>query len=157
MVLYRACLDKWAEFKIPLHKVLPLNQLVIFGCVLVGVSCNIFLYQFLAKQTENNSALTENDKKKKRKRNLVPANTGLAMMVTYGLSMFVFALTYGYESDKFDSASRAFINAAYSDFHHCVCSPGIILWGSFDSRKILTDFLAKWKAKARDFFEIIHI
>ena len=77
------------------------------------------------------------------------------MMVTYVLSMFVFTLTYGYESDNFDSASRAFLNAAYSDFHHCVCSPGIILLGSDDSRKTLTDFLAKWKAKAKHFFEII--
>ena len=75
MVLYHACLDPWAEFKFPIHKVLPLNQLVIFCCVLVSVSCNIFLYRFLAKQTKNNSALTENDKKKNRKRNLIRPNT----------------------------------------------------------------------------------
>ena len=54
-VLYRACLDPWDDFAIPLMRVMPLNQLVLYICDLVIICSNLFLYRFLKQNTINNS------------------------------------------------------------------------------------------------------
>ena len=140
MVLYEACLNPEGNFILPLYKVLPLNQLIIFLCSFTNISCNIFLSFYLTEKSKNNTAVTEVDKKKDRKKNLVPAKTGLLVFGIYILSTVVFSTTYGYKSEKLDSATRAFINAAYCDFLHCISSPLIILLGSTDAKKKISYF-----------------
>ena len=49
------------------------NHLIIIISFLINNSCNIFLYRYLSDKTENNSVPNEVDRKKDRKRNLVPA------------------------------------------------------------------------------------
>ena len=141
MILYEACLDPGGNFTLPLYKVFPLNQFLIFLCIVTNVSCNIFLSFYLTEKSENNIAVREVDRKKDRKRNLVPAKTGLLVFVFYIMSMLVFMTTYAYKSEKLDSATRAFINSVYADFHHCVSSPLVILLGSTDAKKKLSHIL----------------
>ena len=141
MILYEACLDPGGNFTLPLYKVFPLNQFLIFLCIVTNVSCNIFLSFYLTEKSENNTAVREVDRKKDRKRNLVPAKTGLLVFVFYIMSMLVFMTTYAYKSEKLDSATRAFINSVYADFHHCVSSPLVILLGSTDAKKKLSHIL----------------
>ena len=140
MILYEACLNPEGNFTLPLYKVLPLNQFIIFLCTFTNISCNIFLSFYLNEKSENNTAVAEVDKKKDRKRNFVPAKTGILVFGIYILSMGVFLTTYGYKSEKLDSATRAFVNAAYSDFHHCISSPLIILLGSKDAKNKISHF-----------------
>ena len=54
MVLHEVCLDPWKKFNFPLHKLLPLNQLMLLFCIVLNVSCNIFLSFFLSKKTATN-------------------------------------------------------------------------------------------------------
>ena len=55
LILYKACLDPWDDFAIPLMRVMPLNQLVLYICDLVIICSNLFLYRFLKQNTINNS------------------------------------------------------------------------------------------------------
>jgi hypothetical protein len=152
MVLYKACLNPWQNFNIPLHQVMPLNQLIILFCIVLNVSCNIFLSFFLSKKTAKNLAIKEVDKKKDRKRNLIPANIGLYVFVFYGLSMVLFLITYNYKSENLDSGTRAFLNAAYADIHHCVSSPIFIFFGSADARKLLSQLISNGMVKIKQMF-----
>ena len=143
MVLYHACLSPWGEFNFPLHKVMPWNHFIFILCCAVSVSCNLFLYRFLSDKTENNSALNEVDRKKDRKRNFIPASIGMTVFVVYGFSLMLFMFTYTYNSKNFDSATRAFLNAALTDCMHCIVTPGFIIYGSTDARRLFKEFLAK--------------
>ena len=147
MVLYQACLNPWSEFNFPLQKVMPLNHFIIFLCNAVNVSCNIFLYRFLANETKNNSAISEVDRKKDRKRNLVPASIGMIVFVFHGFGVMLYMITYTYNSKNFDSATRAFLNAAYSDCIQCVISPGIIIFGSTEARRKFKEVLYSLTAR----------
>ena len=140
MILNEACLNPGGNFTKPLYKVFPLNQFIMFLCTFTNIICNISLSFYLTEKSESNMAVTEVDKKKDRKRNLVPAKTGLWVFGIYILSMMVFLTTYGYKSEKLDSATRAFINAAYTDFTICISSPIIILLGSTDAKKKISHF-----------------
>ena len=149
MVLYQACLDPWHEFIFPLKKVMPLNHFIIFLCNAVNVSCNLFLYRFLANETKNNSAINEVDRKKDRKRNFVPASIGMIVFIFHGFGVMLFMITYTYNSKIFDSATRAFLNAAFADCIHCIISPVILIYGSRDARRKYNEILSNLVAKAR--------
>ena len=135
LVLYHACLNPWGEFKVPLHTVMPLNHLIIIISFVINISCNIFLYRYLSDKTENNSALTEFDRKKDRKRNLVPARLGSTLIFFYILTVLLFTVTYSYKSQSFDRATRAFLNNVSTDLHLCIWHPVMMVWGSKDARK----------------------
>ena len=92
------------------------------------------------------------DKKKDRKRNLMPENIGLYVFVYYGLSMVVFQITYNYESGNLDGGTQAFLNAAYADIHHCVSSPIIIFFGSVDAQKLLSELITNGVVKLKQIF-----
>ena len=116
---------------------MPWNHLIIILSFIVNISCNLFLYRYLSDKTENNSALTEVDRKKDRKRNLVPARLGLVLIFFYFITVMLFMVTYTYKLDSFDSATRAFLNNAQTDLHICIFHPIIMLWGSKDARNKL--------------------
>ena len=103
MVLYTACMDPWKKFNNPIHRDFPLNHLIILISSCINVSCNIFLSVYLSGKTQTNTAIREVDKKKNRKRNLIPANTGL--YVVFWLSITIFLAAYIYESEKLDSGT----------------------------------------------------
>ena len=145
LVLYHACLNPWGEFKVPLHTVMPLNHLIIIILFVINISCNIFLYRYLSDKTENNSALNEVNRKKDRKRNLVPARLGSTLIFFYMLTVLLFTVTYSYHSDSFDRATRAFLNNVSTDLHLCICHPAIMVWGSKDARKKVKEILTMIK------------
>ena len=126
LVLYHACLNPWGEFKVPLHTVMPLNHLIIIISFVINISCNIFLYRYLSDRTENNSALNEFDRKKDRKRNLVPARLGSTLIFFYISTVLLFTVTYSYKSQSFDRATRAFLNNVSTDLHLCIWHPVMI-------------------------------
>ena len=79
-----------------------------------NVSCNLFLYRYLERRTENNIARSEADKMKDRKRNLVPARIGMMNIFLYVVAMALFMFAYSFKSDSLDSGTRAFMIAAYA-------------------------------------------
>ena len=143
MVLYNACLDPWSQFHTSISKVMPLNQIIVFLSTLVNFSSNLFLYRFLSNKTNKNTWMNETNRKKDRKRNLIPANVGMTVLTFYGVSVGLFMLTYTYKSNDFDSATRAFLNAAFVDITYCITNPVIIILGSVDARRKFTDFWLK--------------
>ena len=149
-VLYQACLESKQEYSMPLYKLMPLNHLLMSILVIVNVSCNIFLYRFLKRQTATSTARTEMDRKKDRKRNLVPAKTGIINLAIYVISVTFFFITYSHKSATLDSATRAFILAAYSDFFHCIVAPVIIISGSSEARKKVFSLLSILPRKLMD-------
>ena len=139
MVLYTACMDPWKKFNNPIHRVFPLNRLIILISSCINVSCNIFLSVYLSGKTQTNTAIREVDKKKNRKRNLIPANTRL--YVVFWLSVTIFLAAYIYESEKLDSGTWAFLTNTYVDANHCISSPLIIFFGSKDAQKLFSQFI----------------
>ena len=140
-VLYRACLNPNKDHTFPLHKLMPWNHIIIILSLFINISCNLFLYRYLGNQTTKNQALSEVNKKKERKRNLVPAHLGIIVLFIGLCYLFVMLFTYTYQSPDFDSATRAFLNATFLDLVHCVLSPLIILYGSIPARRKLKEML----------------
>jgi hypothetical protein len=128
-------LEPGGDHTFKVYKLKPMNQLIMILLFLVNVSCNLFLYRFLGKMTDNNSARSELDRKKDRKRNLIPAHIGMIVLATYLTTLSFFIFTYSYKSVVFDSATRAFLNAVLVDLVHCIISPVVIFCGSMDARR----------------------
>ena len=134
-VLYHACLDPWSIFQFPLTKLMPVNQLILHISSCINIFCNLWLYRYLNRMTKENMALNARDKKKEKKRNLIPAKTGMIYIAAYIFTFTFFMFTFSYESASLDSATRAFLNAVYGDFVQCICNPAIIIYWSSDARK----------------------
>ena len=149
MVLYHACLDPVANFQYPLHKLMPANHLILLLCTVADITCNLFLYRFLSKQTDTNVSIKEVNKKKERKRNFIPAKLGMALVFSSFIALLVFLFTYNLELESFDSATRAFINAAFSDFFHCISSPGLIIYGFIGTRRKCYEIMKKMDTQAK--------
>ena len=111
LMLYKACLDPYSQYSLPLYNLLPLHHgqcqpsdqpgetnsmfsvLLMFYYFSIIYS-NFFLYKYLATMTENNKAIKETDKKKDRKRNFIPARASIMCAVVMVISYILFALLY---------------------------------------------------------------
>ena len=143
LVLYQACMDPWKDHTFPVYKLMPWNQLFMVFLIASNVSCNLFLYRYLERRTENNIARSEADKMKDRKRNLVPARIGMMNIFLYVVAMAFFMFAYSFKSDSLDSGTRAFMIAAFGDFMHCIFSPIFIISGSMDARRKVREIFTK--------------
>ena len=134
-VLYHACLDPWSKFQFPFNKLMPVNQMILHMSSMINICCNLWLCRYLSKMTLRNTALQAKDRKRDRKRNLLPAKIGLISLVFYVLTYCFFMFTYSHKSTNLDSATRAFFNAAYADFFHCLYFPLVTIYGSAEARE----------------------
>ena len=64
---------------------------VYYFCIIYG---NFFLYKYLEKHTENNKAVKEADKKKDRKRNIIPARSSFHCALLLVTSFMVYSIVY---------------------------------------------------------------
>ena len=147
LVLYQACMNPGRDHTFQVYKLKPWNQLIMISAFMVNASCNLFLSRFLRGNTETNSARSEADKKKDRKRNLIPAHIGIGVLATYAFTLGFFIFTYSYKSDNFDSATRAFLNAAFTDLFHCIITPVVIIYWSMDTRRKIRSIFSNMVAK----------
>ena len=143
MVLNMACKCPYSSFNTPLYKVLPLNQVEIFLCNLTSIVCNMYLSKYLIKHDLSNIAVREVNKKKDRKRNLIPFQIGFYYIIQYFVSMFYFMITFS--NNQLDVGTRAFLNALYADIHHCLITPLIVLISSKDAQIHLKNMLLNLK------------
>jgi hypothetical protein len=142
-VLYQACLDPEGHHTFPMYNIKPWNQLIMGLLTIVNISCNLFLYRFLGTISEKSTARSETDKKKNRKRNLVPANIGFSVLGIYIIATCFFLFTYMYKSEHLDNGTRAFMNAAFADTIHCIVSPVVIISGSEGSKMKVKDIIRR--------------
>ena len=80
-LLFQACLDPYGEHNIPIYKVMPIDLFLLYVYNFTIVGSNVYLYLYLRKQTENNRALKDADKKKEKRRNFIPAQIGIIVTV----------------------------------------------------------------------------
>ena len=135
LVLYQACLTPGKDHTFPVYKLMPWNHLLIVLLTANNIACNLFLFRYLDSWTKNNIATSEVNKKKDRKRNLVPAHIGMIVISLYIISMSFFMFSYSFKSDSLDSGTRAFLIALLGDFCHCVLSPVVIISGSKEASR----------------------
>jgi len=127
-------------------------MLIIFFTTTANITCNFLLFKYLQNITENTTARSEGDKKKDRKRNLVPAKIGMIIICIGGTYLLALMVTYMVPLKYLDSGIRAFINASHADFTHCIICPIIIISGSKEvSRKISKMFHAFLETIIRKF------
>ena len=88
-----------------------------------------------------------------RKIEAIPAHIGMIVLATYVTSLSFFIFTYSYKSDSFDSATRAFLNAAFVDLFHCIISPVVVISGSMDARRNVWEMFSKLLGKAKRFLK----
>ena len=117
-----------------------MNYIYVGGCVY----CNIYLYRFLRYEQEETKKYldheyfnrthegkvtgklkSESDQKKERKRNLVPAKTGLYLLILMGIYTVIHTVSYSY---IFDSGTREYFLSLAIDLLSCLIAPGIIVF-----------------------------
>ena len=143
MMLYKACMDPWNDHTINVYTILPWNHYFLVFLATTNFAFNLFLYKYLDAMTENNSARSQVDKKRDRRRNLVPAHIGMISIGIYLINMALFMVTYSFKTDILDSGTRAFLNAVYGDIMHCVLAPVVIISGSIDAQRKVKEILTK--------------
>ena len=47
LMLSQACIDPWSDFCVPLHQIMPLDQILLYIYCFLGVYSNIYLFLFL--------------------------------------------------------------------------------------------------------------
>ena len=72
-LLFQACIAPYEKHNLPLFKLMPVDQALIYFYNGLVIYCNAQLYFYLRTQTETNVALKEADRKRDRKRNFVSA------------------------------------------------------------------------------------
>ena len=117
---------------------MPVSQLILHISTGVNICCNLWLWSFLNRMTNQNTALKVKDRKKDRKRNLIPAKLGMITLALYPSTVLYFMFTFSSKSTDLDSATRSFLNAAYADFFHCLGYPLLVIYGSAEARKRIT-------------------
>ena len=136
--------------------------MVYYFCIIYG---NFFLYKYLDKQTENNKAVKEADKKKDRQRNIIPARASFHCAVLLVTSFMVYAVCYGIpvrhtshvtrdtantqvtvmlQTDNFDSSTRAYVLSVYSDLYPCILGPSSVVFGAPSIRRKLKSVRPGW-------------
>ena len=107
-VLYHGCIDPWSNYNQKVHKIAPLGITLLFSYNLICICSNIYLYKFLSQQTESNTATKEVDKKKDRRRNLIPATTGFLFAISFWEAIKMLRFAFLYDSKR-TSYSRALL------------------------------------------------
>ena len=80
-LLFQACLDPYGEHNIPIYKTMPFDLFLLYVYNFTIVGSNVYLYLYLRKQTENNRALKDADRKREKRRNFIPAQIGIIVTV----------------------------------------------------------------------------
>ena len=96
-MLYKACINPYSLYDTPLYKSLPLDSALSFIYYFIIVNGNYYLYLFLKSQTQNNTALTIDEKKKNRKKNFVNAKSGIISGFVLLISSVVYIIFYGFK------------------------------------------------------------
>ena len=141
--LYRACLDPWMTFKIPFSELMPVNQAILHTSTFINIFFNLWLFGYLNKMTNQNTALRASDKKREKKRNLMPASFGLILFIGYIITMVIFTSIFFF-SENLDNATQAFIIAVYVDFTQCLCSPVLMIVWSPDTMRRLKSIVSRF-------------
>ena len=97
----------------------PLSITLLFSYNLICICSNIYLYKFLSQQTESNTATKEVDKKKDRRRNLIPATTGFLFAISFweAIKMLRFAFLYDSKRTSYSRAVLLKLLAYFSWLH----------------------------------------
>ena len=151
--MYQVCMSPWDGVYTNYTKLMPLNQIFGHMYVLSGIVCNIFLYHYLQKMTEKNMALKIHDRKACRKRNLVPAKTGMIHLLFYILFFVIFALPLG--TNQVHIGTRAFFNCLVTDIAYCIMCPVIILSGNQVAQRKIRNLFNNCKNRVDDAFETV--
>ena len=93
------------------------------------------------------------DKKKDRKRNLVPAHVGMTVLAIYVISMSFYMFTHSYKTEHFDNGTRAFRNAALADTIQCIISPVVIISGSMTAQSKVKEIFSNKLGKVTNLFK----
>lgn len=143
LLLHQACKDPFSEYRIPFYKLMPFQQIMIYVYIYIIIHSNLFLYKFLMNQADkrNLAMINKVDRKRDRKRNFVPAQTGILMIFIVMVSVIFYAVTYSITSVlihiKLDAGTRAYLLALYNDLYPCLLSPLIVLFGAPTVRRQL--------------------
>ena len=88
-LLFQSCVDPYAEHNIALYKIMPIDLFLLYVYHAAIVGSNVYLYLYLRKQTENNRAIKDSDKIKEKRRNFIPAQSGIFVTAAVlGLQVF---------------------------------------------------------------------
>ena len=112
-------MNLWVDVYTNYSKLMPLNQMIFY---------NIFLYYSLHNMPEKNMGLKVHDRKTCRKRNLVPAKTGMVHLFFYIFLFIFFVIPSG--TKHFDKGTRAFVNCLVTDIAYAIMCLVIILSGN---------------------------
>ena len=130
MLLYQACTNPNGFYTFPPYTIYPLIWLIILSSTITNITCNILLFKYLQNITEKTSARSEVDKKKDRKRNFVSARIGVIIVSFSIVYFFAVMANYTISFKHLDNGARAFLNAIFVDFSHCLIAPFIMVKGS---------------------------
>ena len=136
--MYNACMHPTEYEKTNIVEIVPIDQIIIHIYHGITIFCNIFLWRYLKKQTDQNTALQPKDRKLCRKRNLVPAKIGIIHLFFYG---FIMIYSFFHLNSNMDNGTKFFFNACISDLLFCILSPLIfIILGSQEARHRIRNF-----------------
>ena len=142
-LLYQACLDPNSDYSIPFYTLLPFNVTMTYIYILTGAYNNLYLYRFLRynflkiylrlfsvfhrnKEGDVRVKLkSEYDKKRDRKRNLVPAKTGIYILILLVIYTIISCVSYISFSDL---GTRAYFMSLAFDILSCIIAPGLIVF-----------------------------
>ena len=160
-LIYHACIDPYSFYDIPIFKLLIIDNAMIFLYQLITVLGNIYVWKYLRRNTENNVALKEVDKKKERKRNFVSAKNGIRTAVALVISYFYNSIFYGFKvnmclSNKFqsnsnafkvnlDTGTKAFLNSCHNDLWMCLIMPILVLLDNSNTKRKLVNIKRELK------------
>ena len=132
-MLHQACLNPYGSYEVNLFSVMPLDQAMSYVYSFITIWSNLYLARFLKEQEENNSALSTADRKKDRKKNLIPAKTGTYSVILMVFTVILYTFLYGLSTKfgvKLDTGTKALLIAVYNDFVTEIVNPCIIMWGA---------------------------
>ena len=140
-LLYQACIDPTSHYSIPFYTLLPFQVIMTYIYLGFAAYNNIYLYRFLRygneliKHSYDKTYLTrthegkvtgklksESDQKRERKRNLVPAKTGIYVLILTGIYSIIHTVSYFSFSD---SGTREYFLSLAVDLLSCIIAPGI--------------------------------
>ena len=143
-LLYQACIDPASHYSIPFYTLLPFQVIMTYIYIIFGAYNNIYLYRFLRFKKEvikhslaqkylnrihegkvTGKLKSESDLKRERKRNLVPAKTGIYIVILIGIYSIIHTVSYFSFSD---SGTREYFLSLAVDLLSCIIAPGIIVF-----------------------------
>ena len=94
IMLVKACLDPYQMYHVSVFNVLPFDQLMLFIYNCLCCYGNFSLFRFLQTHEKDNKSLNEGDKRKTRRRNIVPAKLGYVHLYFLILVYFIYFIIY---------------------------------------------------------------